>query len=101
QALVFTETRRSAVEMGRKAALALKGRMSKPEERALHAISERILSSVERSRLSEALGSQVMSGAAFHHAGLPGSLRGIIEDSFREGRIKILAAPPPAPRGVH
>ena len=94
QALVFTETRRSAVEMGRKAALALKGRMSKPEERTLHALSERILSTGEKTRLSEALASQVMSGAAFHHAGLPGSHRGIIEDSFREGRIKILAATP-------
>jgi len=101
QALVFTETRRSAVEMGRKAALALKGRMSKPEERALHTLSERILSTGEKTRLSEALASQVMSGAAFHHAGLPGSHRGIVEESFREGRIKILAATPTLAAGVN
>ncbi len=53
QALIFSETRRSAVEMGRKAALALKGQAPKPEQRSLDAISNRILSSGEKTRLSE------------------------------------------------
>ncbi len=101
QALIFTETRRSAVEMGRKAALALKGRFSKPEERALQTLAERILSTGEKTRLSEALASQVSSGAGFHHAGLAGPHRGIIEESFREGRIKILSATPTLAAGVN
>ena len=37
---------------------------------------------------------QVAAGAGFHHAGLAGIHRGIIEDAFREGRIKVLAATP-------
>ena len=94
QALIFTETRRSAVEMGRKAAVAVKPRLSKIEERSLNTIAERVLSSGEKTRLGEALAEQVASGAAFHHAGLPGPHRGIVETSFREGRIKILAATP-------
>ncbi len=101
QALIFTETRRSAVEMGRKAALALKGRLPKPEERALQATAERILSTGEKTRLSEALSSQVAFGAGFHHAGLTGSHRGIIEESFREGRVKVLAATPTLAAGVN
>ncbi|HEY5620295.1 MAG TPA: DEAD/DEAH box helicase [Candidatus Bathyarchaeia archaeon] len=101
QALVFTETRRSAVEMGRKAALALRGRLLKPEERALQTLAERILSTAEKTRLSEALASQVASGAGFHHAGLTGTHRGIIEESFRGGRIKILAATPTLAAGVN
>ncbi len=101
QALIFSETRRSAVEMGRKAALALKGQAPKPEQRSLDAISNRILSSGEKTRLSEALASQVLTGAGFHHAGLPGAHRGIIEESFREGRIKILAATPTLAAGVN
>ncbi len=101
QALVFTETRRSAVEMGRKAALALKGRVPKPEERSLEAIANRVLSSGEKTRLSEALASQVLTGAAFHHAGLTGVHRGIIEEYFRNGRIKILAATPTLAAGVN
>jgi helicase len=94
QALIFTETRRSAVEMGRKASVAVKSRLSKPEERALGTIAERILSTGEKTRLSEALAMQVAAGAGFHHAGLAGIHRGIIEDAFREGRIKVLAATP-------
>ncbi len=101
QALIFSETRRSAVEMGRKAALALKGQAPKPEQRSLDAISNRILSSGEKTRLSEALASQVLTGAGFHHAGLPGVHRGIVEESFREGRIKILAATPTLAAGVN
>ena len=94
QALIFTETRRSAVEMGRKASVAVKSRLSKPEERALSTLAERILSTGEKTRLSEALAMQVAAGAGFHHAGLAGIHRGIVEDAFREGRIKVLAATP-------
>jgi ATP-dependent DNA helicase len=101
QALIFTETRRSAVEMGRKASVAVKSRLSKPEERALNTISERILSTGEKTRLSEALAMQVAAGAGFHHAGLAGVHRGIVEDAFREGRIKVLAATPTLAAGVN
>src|SRR6266446_6756067 len=101
QALIFTETRRSAVEMGRKAALAVKPRISKIEERSLNTVSKKVLSAGERTRLSEALASEVASGAAFHHAGLAPAHRGIVEDSFRNGRIKILAATPTLAAGVN
>jgi len=101
QALIFTETRRSAVEMGRKASVAVKSRLSKPEERALSTIAERILSAGEKTRLSEALAMQVAAGTGFHHAGLAGIHRGIVEDAFREGRIKVLAATPTLAAGVN
>ena len=101
QALIFTETRRSAVEMGRKASVAVKSRLSKPEERALSTIAERIMSTGEKTRLSEALAMQVAAGAGFHHAGLAGIHRGIVEDAFREGRIKVLAATPTLAAGVN
>ena len=101
QALIFTETRRSAVEMGRKAALAVKPRLSKIEERSLNTTAERILSSGEKTRLGEALASQIASGAGFHHAGLTGPHRGIVETAFRDGRIKVLAATPTLAAGVN
>jgi helicase len=101
QALIFTETRRSAVEMGRKASVAVKPRLSKVEDRSLNTIAERVLSSGEKTRLSEALASQIASGAGFHHAGLTGPHRGIVESSFRDGRIKILAATPTLAAGVN
>jgi len=101
QALIFTETRRSAVEMGRKASVAVKSRLSKPEERTLSIIAERILSTGEKTRLGEALAMQVAAGAGFHHAGLAGIHRGIVEDAFRDGRIKVLAATPTLAAGVN
>ena len=101
QALIFTETRRSAVEMGRKASVAVKPRLSKIEERSLNTIAERILSAGEKTRLGEALASQVASGAGFHHAGLTGVHRGIVESTFRDGRIKVLAATPTLAAGVN
>jgi helicase len=101
QALIFNETRRSAVEMGRKASVAVKPRLSKVEERSLNTIAERVLSSGEKTRLSEALAGQIASGAGFHHAGLTGPHRGIVESSFRDGRIKVLAATPTLAAGVN
>lgn len=42
-----------------------------------------------------------MSGVAFHHAGLPGAHRRIVEDSFKNGRLKILSATPTVAAGVN
>src|SRR5438445_100304 len=47
QALIFTETRRSAVEMGRKAAIAVKPRISKIEERSLNTIANHVIAQAE------------------------------------------------------
>jgi len=101
QVLIFTETRKAAVEMGKKASNALRGVTGKPEQRSLDLIAQRILSSGERTRLSEALTQQVKFGGAFHHAGLANVHRRIVEDAFRDGKIKILAATPTLAAGVN
>jgi helicase len=43
----------------------------------------------------------VAKGTAFHHAGLGGAHRRLIETAFREGRIKILTATPTLAFGVN
>jgi helicase len=101
QVLVFAETRRLAVEMGRKASALLRRQLPKPDRRALENIAQRILSTGERTRLSETLAEQALNGVAFHHAGLPGGHRRIIEDSFKSGRLKILSATPTLAAGVN
>jgi helicase len=101
QILIFAETRRLAVEMGKKASAILRRQLPKPDRRGLENIAQRILSTGERTRLSEALAEQVLNGAAFHHAGLAGGHRRIIEDSFRAGRLKILSATPTLAAGVN
>jgi helicase len=101
QVLIFTETRRLAVESGKKAAALLRRSLPRPDRRSLETAAQRILSNTERTRLGEALAEQVLSGAAFHHAGLPGAHRKIVEDAFKTGRLKILSATPTLAAGVN
>jgi len=101
QALLFTETRRSAVETGRRAAAVLSRAASPSEKRSCGLLAQRIRTSGEKTRLSEMLADQVAHGAGFHHAGLHNTHRRIVEDAFREGKIKILAATPTLAAGVN
>jgi helicase len=101
QVLIFAETRRMAVEMGKKAAAILRKHLPKPDRRGLENIAQRILATGERTRLGEVLAEQALSGVAFHHAGLPGGHRKIIEDAFKAGRLKILSATPTLAAGVN
>ncbi|UCG37393.1 MAG: DEAD/DEAH box helicase [Candidatus Bathyarchaeota archaeon] len=101
QALVFASTRRNAVSLAKKAATDLGSILTKPTRRALLSLKERVLASGERTRISELLADLVIHGAAFHHAGLGGRHRKLLEDAFRKGEIKILTATPTLAFGVN
>jgi helicase len=101
QALMFASTRKNAVTLARKVADEITGALSKPAKRSLEHEANRILAAGERTRLSESLAEIVKCGTAFHHAGLGGGHRRIIEDAFREGKIKILTATPTLAFGVN
>lgn len=101
QALIFAGTRKNAVGLAKKAATEVEGVLSKPMKRALERDAGKILAKGERTRISELLAELVKCGAAFHHAGLAGGHRRIIEDSFREGKIKVLTATPTLAFGVN
>ena len=101
QVLIFTSTRRRAVSLARKAAAKVDEILSKALKRALKHVAESILSSTERTRISDLLADLVGRGVAFHHAGLSPTHRRIIEDAFRDGRIKALTATPTLAFGVN
>jgi len=101
QALIFAETRRAAVDIAKKASALLRKTLPKTDRRGLEVLAQRVLSAGERTRLSEALAEQVLNGVAFHHAGLTGTHRRLIEDAFKAGRLKILAATPTLAAGVN
>ena len=101
QVLVFASTRRKAVTIAKKATNEIGQLLSKPNKRALKRDSEKILAAGERTRISELLAELVKHGTAFHHAGLGSGHRKIIEDSFRRGKIKVLAATPTLAFGVN
>jgi len=101
QALLFAETRRSAVQMGKRAATVLSRIVSPSEKRSSELVARKIRTSGEKTGLSEILADQVTQGAGFHHAGLHTAHRRIVEDAFKEGKIKILAATPTLAAGVN
>mgnify|MGYP000185596467 CR=1 FL=1 len=101
QALIFASSRRNAVSLAKKSAPEVSGLLSKSLKRSLNSLAEKIQSSGERTRLSDLLANLVRNGVAFHHAGLSGVHRRIIENAFRNGRIKVLTATPTLAFGVN
>ncbi|MEM3437033.1 MAG: DEAD/DEAH box helicase [Nitrososphaerales archaeon] len=101
QSLIFTETRRMAVSLALKASELTQHYLTKAEAEEVRELSYSILSSGEETELSRTLSKLVEKGTAFHHAGLAGVHRSIIEDGFRNGLIKILTATPTLAAGVN
>ncbi len=101
QALVFASTRKNSVTWAKKIAEHTTEALSKPLKRALEHEAEKILSAGERTHISDSLAALVKCGTAFHHAGLAGTHRRLIEDLFRQGRIKVLTATPTLAFGVN
>ena len=101
QALVFASTRKNAVSAAKTIAQHTSEVLSKPMKRALEHEAEKILSTGERTQISEQLAELVSCGTAFHHAGLAGPHRKLVEDSFKEGKIKVLTATPTLAFGVN
>jgi helicase len=101
QALVFASTRKNAAVLAKKIAGEIEPVLSKPAKRSLEHDANRILAAGERTQLGESLAELVKCGTAFHHAGLGGGHRRLIEDAFRQGRIKVLTATPTLAFGVN
>ncbi len=101
QALVFASTRKNAVSAAKTIAQHTGDVLSKPLKRSLEHEAEKILNAGERTQISDTLAELVRCGTAFHHAGLAGAHRKLVEDSFKEGKIKVLTATPTLAFGVN
>ncbi|TET72732.1 DEAD/DEAH box helicase [Candidatus Bathyarchaeota archaeon] len=101
QCLIFVESRRRAQSVARNAAQALTGTHGKREQTELEKTSSEIILRGEKTSLTDGLASAVARGAAFHHAGLNREHRRIVEEAFKEGKIKILSATPTLAAGVN
>jgi len=101
QALVFASTRKNSATSAKKIAEHMNDVLSRPIKRTLEHEAQKILSTGERTRISESLADLVKQGTAFHHAGLGGAHRRMIEDLFRQGKIKVLTATPTLAFGVN
>ncbi len=96
QALVFVNAKRSAEKVAEDI-----GKKIKHSSPALKELSEKLLHALPRPTVQcERLARCVEQGVAFHHAGLHGTQKTLIEDNFRNGTISFIACTPTLAMGV-
>ncbi|MDD4652155.1 MAG: DEAD/DEAH box helicase, partial [Methanothrix sp.] len=94
QILIFENSRKNAEA----AALKLCGLI--PEDAATKGLAASILATGE-SETAKRLASCVSRGVAFHHAGLLSEQRQLVEQGFRDNKIKIIASTPTLAAGLN
>lgn len=88
QGIIFVNTKRGAEKVAEDIAKKIKNTK-------LINLSEEILKALSKpTKQCERLAACVKRGVAFHHSGLTAKQRELIEDNFRNGTIKIIAATP-------
>ena len=100
QCLVFESSRKNCMGFAKKAVSAVKKTLSKEDRETLAGIADEIIENSETD-VSSVLATCVRSGTAFHHAGLTTPLRELVENGFREGRIKIISSTPTLAAGLN
>jgi helicase len=114
QALIFASTRKNAVSAAKTVAnhmdkvlvpksgsKLVKRSLEEQTRGVLEKEAKKILDAGEHTQLSEELADLVRCGTAYHHAGLSGAHRKVIEDAFKERKIKVLTATPTLAWGVN
>jgi helicase len=101
QALIFADTRKRAFSLATKAAEAVYKSLDKSAQERTIELSSKILNKGDDTELTRNLSHLIAKGVAFHHAGLGPTSREIVEESFKKGIIKLLAATPTLAAGVN
>lgn len=96
QAIVFVNTKRSA----EKTAEDISNKVKKESTQLLN-LSEQIRHSLTRpTKQCERLSRCIKKGIAFHHAGLTSKQKELVEDSFKNGLVKVICATPTLAQGL-
>jgi len=96
QSLLFVNTRRSAESVAEKLSHRLK------HDDSLNEASAKILNSLPHpTEQCKKISEIVKKGVAFHHAGLTQKQKEIIEQSFKEGKIKTICCTPTLAFGIN
>ena len=100
QCLVFESSRRNCVGFARRTGSNLSKLLDEKDRTALNEIADEILDTGE-TETAAVLANCIKGGAAFHHAGLNASHRRLVEDGFRQNKIKIISSTPTLAAGMN
>lgn len=102
QILVFCSTRKNAENVAERFSKFVKKNLNKNEILHLSKISDEIENVLEvPTKQCKKLSECVKCGVAFHHSGLVGKQRRIVEENFKNGLIKVLVATTSLAYGVN
>lgn len=102
QCLIFAGTRRNAEKAAEDLQKIVGSNLGRNEAFQLESISNEIENVLEvPTKQCKKLAAVAKNGVVFHHAGLLGKQRRIIEESFKKGIIKVIAATPTLALGVN
>jgi len=102
QVLFFVSSRRNSEALAERLAEMTRKFLSSPEQDSLVNLEKEILSALETpTHQCRRLAKCIKQGASFHHAGLVGRQKRLIEDGFRQGLLKTIVATPTLALGVN
>ncbi|MBU5688063.1 MAG: DEAD/DEAH box helicase, partial [Candidatus Aenigmarchaeota archaeon] len=102
QILFFVASRRNAESLAEKLSNETRKYLSFVEISELRKISNDVLNVLDvPTKQCKRLSKCIENGIAFHHAGLVGKQKKLIEDYFRNGLIKVIVATPTLAQGVN
>ncbi|MEZ5336173.1 MAG: helicase-related protein [Methanolobus sp.] len=100
QCLVFESSRKNSVSFAKRSGAKVGEALDKATRNALDELVEQIVENGETEAANE-LAKCVRNGTAFHHAGLNSAHRKIVEDSFRDNKIKVISSTPTLAAGLN
>lgn len=101
QAIIFAETRKRAASLAAKSVQGVFRLLDKDQKEKAKKSALQLSKISDDTDITKNLIEMVSKGVGFHHAGLSQPIREIIEDSFKQGVIKLLVATPTLAAGVN
>jgi helicase len=100
QCLVFANTRKSSESIAQKISKSLSKTRTEEEKALCRQVKDQVMRHAETDTCAR-LAACVEHGVAFHHAGLKGEHRHIVEEAFRKNSIKVIACTPTLAAGLN
>jgi helicase len=102
QTLIFVNNRKSTVSLAARLSCVVAGLLSEEEKKDL----KKLVTSMKHEQaeiisIEQSLVTSVQNGVAFHHAGLESNQRRLVEQGFKDHRIKCIVATPTLAAGVN